>query len=215
MARNQDGIYTTPNSFQVNTTANPDRVNENFNDLGNEITGSLARDGRGGMTGQLKVAAGTLASPGLVFTGDLNTGFMFETDGAWSFVVNGTKAFTLGTKGLQLAASAPVFDLGTQSAGTVTVDYDNGPVQKVLMAGNITLMPADIPEGSDLQLNLTFSSGDLAFSGVTRWAFGTDDPSTSFDESGLTAADLPAGCVLTFIFSRVGTEIIGFVARVK
>lgn len=215
MSRNQSGIYTVPNSFTVNTIINPDRVNENFSDLGNEITNSLPRDGRAPMNGQLVSVAGTLAQPGIAFTGDLNSGFMWKSDGVVAYVVNGVEAFTMSSVGIRMTSASPVYDLGTQSSGTVTVDYDNGEVQKVTMAGDITLLPADIPEGQDLQLNLTYSSGKLAFSGVARWVLGTSPPSASFADTGLDPNALPSAALITMVFSRVGNEIVGYVVRVR
>lgn len=216
MSRNSTGTYTVPNSFQVGTVANPDRVNENFADIGAELTNSLPRDGRTPMTGQLVAAVGTLAAPGITFTGDLNTGFMFKADGIWAYVVNGVEAFTLSNSGLKLTSNPnTIYELGTQSSGTVTVDYDNGAVQKATMAGNITILPADIPEGQDLQLNLTFSSGTLSFSGVARWVLGTSAPTATFADTGLDPAALPVASIITFVFSRVGSEIVGYVSRVR
>lgn len=215
MSRNQNGIYTVPNSFTVNTVINPDRVNENFTDLGNEMTNSLPRDGRAPMTGQLVSIAGTLAQPGIAFTGDLNSGFMWKADGVVAYVVNGVEAFTMSSVGIRMTSASPVYDIGTQSSGTVTVDYDNGSVQKVTMAGDITLLPADIPEGQDLQLNLTYSSGKLAFSGVARWVLGTSPPSASFADTGLDPNALPAAALITMVFSRVGNEVVGYVVRVR
>lgn len=215
MSRNQTGIYTVPNTFVVNTVVNPDRVNENFTDLGNEITNSLPRDGRAPMTGQFQSVAGTLAQPGIAFTGDTNSGFMWKSDGVWAYVVNGSEAFTLTSTGVRLTVPLPVFDLGSQSSGTVIVDYDNGEVQKITMAGNISLLPTNIPEGKDLQLNLTFSSGKLAFSGVARWVLGAGPPSTVFADTGLNPDALPSAALITMVFSRFGNEIVGYVVRVR
>lgn len=216
MPRNQTGTHTVPNSFNVNTVINPDRVNENFTDAGNEITNSLPRDGRSAMTAQLKAAVGTLAQPGIAFDGDANTGFMWKSDGVLAYVANGVEAFTLTSTGIVTpSAGAITYDAGTLSSGTATIDFDNGPVQKAVMAGNITLLPADIPEGRDLQLSLTYSSGTLAFSGVARWVVGVDAPVTNFADTGINPAALVANAIYLFIFSRVGSETVGFVGRVR
>lgn len=218
MSRNQTGTYTVPNTFQAGTVANPDRVNENFADLGAEMTASLPRDGRAPMLGQLPLAVGTLAQPGLTFTGDENTGFMWVSDGVWAFIVNGVDKLRItadGVKPTNPVAATTIYDAGTLSSGTPVIDYDNGPVQKATMAGNITLLPSDIPEGADLQLSLTYSSGTLAFSGVARWVLGTDAPSATFADTGLNPASLTPNAIYTFIFSRVGSETVGYVARAR
>lgn len=216
MARNSTGTYTIPNTFQVGTTANPDRVNENFSDIGAELTNSLPRDGRAGMTGQLVAAVGTLAQPAISFAGDLNSGFMWKSDGVTAYVVNGVEAFTLSSAGLKLtAATGAIVDKGILTTGTVTFDYDDGPVQKATMNGSITLLPADIPEGQDLQINLSYASGTLTFSGVARWVISTSTPDTNFAGTGLDGAALTAGAIYQFVFSKVGADTVGYVARVK
>lgn len=218
MSRNAQGIYTVPNSFTVDTTANPETVNENFTDIGDEITGSLPRDGRVGMTGPLLASVGTLSQPGIAFNGDPNSGFMWVSDGVWAYVVNGIDAFHFTSTGLVLtnANVSAVFDKGTATTGTLTIDYDDGLVQKAVMAGSITLLPADIPDGQDLQLNLTYSSGALTFSGIARWVVGGGGaPSANFADTGYDPAALVAGAIYTLVFSRVGNETVGYVSRVK
>ena len=216
MARNSSGTYTVPNTFTVGSTANPDRVNENFADLGTEITNSLPRDGRAAMTGQFQAAIGTLSQPGLSFVNDGNSGFMWKSDGVWAFVVNGVEAFTLTSGGVKLSvAGASIFDKGIQSTGTVTFDYDDGAVQKATMNGSITMLPADIPEGQDLQVNLAYASGTLTFSGVARWVLGAAPPSANFADTGIDGAALVAGATYQFVFSKVGSDTVGYVARVK
>lgn len=75
MARNGSGTYSVPNSFSANTTIESAKVNQNFSDVGSEITGSLPRNGEAGMTGQFKAADGTSSAPGMSFSSDTDTGF--------------------------------------------------------------------------------------------------------------------------------------------
>lgn len=75
MARNGSGTYSVPNSFSSNTTIESAKVNQNFSDIGSEITASLPRNGEAGMSGQFKAADGTSALPGITFASDPDLGF--------------------------------------------------------------------------------------------------------------------------------------------
>lgn len=75
MPRNGSGTYSTPNSFSANTTIESAKVNQNFSDIGSEITSSLPRNGEAGMSGQFKASDGTNTAPGISFSSDTDTGF--------------------------------------------------------------------------------------------------------------------------------------------
>jgi microcystin-dependent protein len=74
--RDGSGNYTVPNTFTSGTTITAAGHNQNWADIGTEMTNSLPRDGQAAMTGQLKAATGTEAAPGLSFSADTNTGFL-------------------------------------------------------------------------------------------------------------------------------------------
>lgn len=74
MARNGSGTYTVPNTFSPGDTISSSDHNENFDDLGDEITNSVAADGQTTMTGPLKAASGTAAAPSITFGADTDSG---------------------------------------------------------------------------------------------------------------------------------------------
>jgi hypothetical protein len=57
MARNGSGTYSVPNTFVAGETITASGENQNFSDIGAEITNSVAADGQTSMTGPLKALA--------------------------------------------------------------------------------------------------------------------------------------------------------------
>lgn len=74
MPRNGSGTSSVVNTFVPFTTADANDVNANFDDIADQLTNSLPRDGQAGMTGQLKADDGTVSLPGITFANDLDTG---------------------------------------------------------------------------------------------------------------------------------------------
>jgi hypothetical protein len=75
-ARNSSGTYSLPSGNPVATgTAISSTVHNNtMSDFGTEITDSLSRSGKGGMSAPLQLADGTAALPGLTFGSDTDLG---------------------------------------------------------------------------------------------------------------------------------------------
>jgi hypothetical protein len=89
MPRNSAGVYTLPlgNPVIPNTIIESDGwANPTLSDIGNEITNSLDRSGRGGMTGPFGVVDGSPSAPGLRFTTDPNNGLYREGVDDWWLV---------------------------------------------------------------------------------------------------------------------------------
>jgi len=112
MPRNGSGTMSIPNSFSSNTTIESAKVNQNFSDVASEITGSLARNGESGMTGQFKAADGTAGAPGISFSSDPDTGFFRSASNVISMALAGAlvgpvTAFPAGTKLLFQQTAAP------------------------------------------------------------------------------------------------------------
>ena len=100
MPRNGTGTFSKTNTFNPNETALSSAVNANFDDVGSEITNSLPRDGQAGMTGQLKLAAGTAAAPSLAFSSDQNTGLYRKGSDQMGIVAGGTEVGYADTSGI-------------------------------------------------------------------------------------------------------------------
>ncbi len=75
MARNGTGTYSIPNNFSANSQVEAGKFNQNFTDIGSEITASLPRDGQAAMTGQFKASDGNSTAPGISFESDPDCGF--------------------------------------------------------------------------------------------------------------------------------------------
>lgn len=75
-ARNSSGTYSLPsgNPVVTGTIITSTWANNTLTDIKSEITNSLDRGGRGGMTAPLPLANGTVAAPALTFGTDTDTG---------------------------------------------------------------------------------------------------------------------------------------------
>jgi microcystin-dependent protein len=111
-ARNGSGVYTTPNAFTAGTTITASSFNENFTDIANEITNSVAADGQTTMTGPLKAASGTVAAPGITFGSDTDSGLYRIGANNIGVAVNGAKVIDVATTGATIT--------GTLDATTIT-----------------------------------------------------------------------------------------------
>jgi hypothetical protein len=75
-ARNSSGVYSLPSGNPVvgGTTITSSWANNTLSDLGTEVTNSLDRAGRGGMTGPLQLSNGTVSAPAVTFTSEPSSG---------------------------------------------------------------------------------------------------------------------------------------------
>lgn len=97
MARNGSGTYTVPNTFVAGTTISSSDENQNFSDLGSEITNSVAADGQTTMTGPLKHSSGTALAPSITFGSDTDTGFYRTSANSVGLSLNGALAIEFST----------------------------------------------------------------------------------------------------------------------
>jgi hypothetical protein len=76
MPRNGSGTYTLPagNPVVAGTTIEATWANTTLNDVATEMTGSLSRAGSGGMTGPLRLDAGSASVPALAWSTETTTG---------------------------------------------------------------------------------------------------------------------------------------------
>lgn len=143
MPRNSSGIYYLPagNPVVADTVIEADGwANPTLSDLGNEITGSLARDGRGGMTGSFSIVDGDVSSPGLRFTLDTNNGIYRSSADAWGLASGSTPVLNFSPNNIQVPANAFCGILGglavrpsitlqmadATPSGTITASSSNG-----------------------------------------------------------------------------------------
>lgn len=115
MPRNSSGVYSLPagNPVITGTTITSTWANTTMPDLGNEITNSLDRAGRGSMTGQFKATDGTQAAPGISFSSEPSSGIFRNAAGDWRLGVLNTLVATLTATGM--SASMALGAVGTPS----------------------------------------------------------------------------------------------------
>lgn len=88
--RDGSGNYTVPNTFTAGSTITAAGHNQNWSDIGDEMTNSLPRDGQAGMTGQFKAAVGSTDAPGISWSADTNTGLLSLGSGSgFSVIIDG------------------------------------------------------------------------------------------------------------------------------
>lgn len=124
MARNGTGTYTVPNSFTPTTTIDSSDMNDNFSDMGDELTNSVAVDGQSVMTGALKAANGSAGTPSITFGSDLNTGFYRDAADTPAISAGGTKVASFPSTG-------PVFDPGIPTASIADDAVTYAKIQNV------------------------------------------------------------------------------------
>lgn len=108
MPRNGVGIYSPPSGINPvvhGTTIDTTWANPTIADISAALTGSLARDGQAPMTGPLKLADGTVGSPGISWNSDSSTGFFRPTAGALGITVSGVERVRVAGSELTLNAS--------------------------------------------------------------------------------------------------------------
>jgi hypothetical protein len=131
MPRNGSGTSSVINTFVIDTIADPDEVNANFNDVADQLTNSLPRDGQAGMNAPLPLQNGSAAAPALTFTSDLDTGI---------YRAGANKM------GVSLGGTALPFDAGilyAAKAGNYTaLAVDNNSLLRFTAAATLSLTAA-------------------------------------------------------------------------
>lgn len=118
MPRNSSGLYQLPADTQAipNEVIESDAYNALIADFGDEITASLPRDGRAGMTGPLKLTSGTSSAPSLQFTAASTTGWYYDpVGGAIVIVVGGVEISRFSASG---SSDSPPIGSGMDYWGT-------------------------------------------------------------------------------------------------
>jgi hypothetical protein len=198
MARNSSGTHTLPastNPVITGTNITPTWANGTLSDLSTEITDSLSRSGKGGMTAPLRCADGSVTAPAHSYTSETGTGWFRHAAGEVRLAILGTyrlavtaalatinSALTVvGT----LTANRVVANAGIDVAGTLAVFDDGGTSKRVAvdaptgLAANYDLtLPTALP-GSTLPVTLT-SAGVLSTAQLVnaQQNFGTPSATT-------------------------------------
>jgi hypothetical protein len=155
MPRNSSGVYSLPspeNPVVAGTTILDTWANPTMNDIANELTDSLSRDGKGGMNAPIILVNGTAAAPSLVFASDPLSGLYRETGGFGIAALGATIATFLSTAftflkplyawtqadGVKLVARG----FSTQTANILEVQNNAGTVLNGFGPTGALLVPA-------------------------------------------------------------------------
>ena len=190
MPRNGSGTYTLPsgNPVAANTTIEANWANTTLDDVGNEITESLSRNGEGGMLAALRTYAGTASVPGVAWADETTSGFYWAGADEWyaisvtTPVVKFTSTEVTIPTGVTFTATDALVGKATNLAG--------GAANKIpVQSGANTTTFIDAP---------TVSNTFLEWSGSAfQWVANALGTVTSVDVSGGTTGITTSGGPVT------------------
>ncbi len=186
MPRNGSGSYSLPEAaFIPNTAISSAAMNSDLSDIGAALTGSLARDGQGGMTAVLP-----LANTGFTYLSDPNTGIRRTASDTQAISGGGVDSLTVSSTGVSIVGTLAVGGAFTVG-GAPLLPVGLGPLpwsgtvapSKWILCYGQTLVRATYP---DLWL---FASAEIALGNAL---FTNGDGSTTFTICDLRGR-IPAG----------------------
>ena len=115
MPRNGSGTYTLPigNPVEPNTVIEADWANTTLDDIADELTNSLSRNGNGGMLAPFRLFDGTVGAPGLGFLLETTTGIYRPTAGEMWFGVLGNGIVQMTVNGVAVPVGKALTINGT------------------------------------------------------------------------------------------------------
>ena len=196
MPRNGAGTYTLPagNPVITNTNITADWGNDTMEDIGNELTNSLSREGDGGMNAPLRFTNGDINAPGIAWVAETNTGFYYAGPGEFWVTVLGTDVVQFTDNGLLIPTGIDLTVQGEVSlegalnvVGNFSVDTNKFTVAAA--SGNTTVAGTLAATGALTAAAGTFTSASatslaVGLNGATNPAF-TVDSSTGSQVAGL------------------------------
>src|SRR5512133_1719707 len=122
MSRNASGTHTLPagNPVVAGTAADPVAHNATMTDLSAEITDSLSRSGKGGMSAPLVITAGSAAAPSIAPTGDTDTGIYASAANEIAISTGGTQRFKASSAGVNVTGAVAATGAVSGTTGTFT-----------------------------------------------------------------------------------------------
>jgi hypothetical protein len=188
MSRNASGTFTLPagNPVVTGTIIDATWANDTMSDLGNSLTNSLARDGKGGMLASLLGLDGTLSNPAYAFTNAPSTGLYRAGAGDMRMSVVGVDVFRL------TAGSAALWDVTDSVWYPLVTSKTNGNILEtvdLIAAQTVVPFTANVA-GASIFVNGT--SGDRG-----RLLEGFDYTYNAVDNEIILTVAFPATTKLT------------------
>jgi len=217
MPRNGAGTYTLPagNPVITNTNITADWGNDTMEDIGNELTNSLSREGDGGMNAPLRFIDGDINAPGIAWVAETNTGFYYAGPGEFWVSVLGTDVVQFTDNGLLIPTG---IDLTVQGAvsfegalnviGNFSVATNKFTVAAA--SGNTTVAGTLAATGALTAAAATFTSASatslaVGLTGATNPAF-TVDSSTGSQVAGLKVTGAATAGTVAVVVTDSGSN---------
>jgi hypothetical protein len=164
MSRAAGGTYTLPTGNPVisGTDITVTWGNTTMNDIATEMTDSLSRSGKGGMSAALQLTNGTVTSPGLTFVSDANSGLYHIAADNIGMSVGGVKIVDYANGAFSFVDTAvtasvgPIFSIFRDSAspaaadliGEISFDGNNDAAEKTVYAA-LSGQIDDVTDGTE------------------------------------------------------------------
>lgn len=153
MPRNGAGTFEILHPVLIGQLRSSAYVNEDFTDMGSELTNSLPLDGQAGMTGAFLGDGGGATAPGISFKDDLNSGFRSAADNEMRWVAGATDRAIFAASGLT------TFLNGISVTGSVDISSVIGP-QVLSATGQVPLTMRRAENDTTERELATFESGN-------------------------------------------------------
>lgn len=177
-SRSTTGTYTLPsgNPVVTNTTITSTWANNTLSDIGTEITGSLSRNGYGGMLSQLRGVSGSVSAPAFSFTSDTNTGIYRAGADDLRMTVGGADATATAAAAVAIT-SGKVFSVSRLSIyDDITSESGNLSIETpVTLWGTLTAVSST---NSSFIPGVTYTGTPTSYSLYARGQHGTTGGST-------------------------------------
>lgn len=179
MPRNGSGSFSLAEpAFIPNTAISSAAMNSDLSDIGSALTGSLARDGQGGMTAVLP-----LANLGFTYLNDPNTGMRRTAADAQAISCGAIDVIEMTTTTVNIPVAFTVGGAPLLPIGMGSLWFGTAAPSKWVIANGQTLLRASYP---DLW---TFAQAEIALGNTL---FTNGNGTTTFTVADLTGR-IPAG----------------------